>query len=310
MQLLHENASLRRLGSELNHQVFFHHLIRVIGLLGAPQALQPHVVLPVEPHHPGPVKLDPAGKLPVDQWIGPLDLPVGLLKMDVHRLRIDQAPNGKGQNLPLRPKQQAEQPQWEPVELCAFARTLCAEQNSIQQKLHIQLELDCGGLTELYVDADIGYLTTICLQLLSNALRACIPDGGHITLSVRARPEGGALFSVADDGCGLPDGTLRSQQNNRSRFLGTTKSGLLLCQAYCRLTGWTLELTARPGGSGTVARLTLPQREGFASSPTLRSVTPEDTLYAARQLWMALAAELACVPGMEGTPFQIPAELT
>ena len=210
----------------------------------------------------------------------------------------------------LRCAQQAEQPQWEPVELCAFARTLCAEQNSIQQKLHIQLELDCGGLTELYVDADIGYLTTICLQLLSNALRACIPDGGHITLSVRARPEGGALFSVADDGCGLPDGTLRSQQNNRSRFLGTTKSGLLLCQAYCRLTGWTLELTARPGGSGTVARLTLPQREGFASSPTLRSVTPEDTLYAARQLWMALAAELACVPGMEGTHFQIPAELT
>ena len=210
----------------------------------------------------------------------------------------------------LRCAQQAEQPQWEPVELCAFARTLCAEQNSIQQKLHIQLELDCGGLTELYVDADIGYLTTICLQLLSNALRACTPDGGHITLSVRARPEGGALFSVADDGCGLPDGTLRSQQNNRSRFLGTTKSGLLLCQAYCRLTGWTLELTARPGGSGTVARLTLPQREGFASSPTLRSVTPEDTLYAARQLWMALAAELACVPGMEGTHFQIPAELT
>ena len=210
----------------------------------------------------------------------------------------------------LRCAQQAEQPQWEPVELCAFARTLCAEQNSIQQKLHIQLELDCGGLTELYVDADIGYLTTICLQLLSNALRACIPDGGHITLSVRARPEGGALFSVADDGCGLPDGTLRSQQNNRSRFLGTTKSGLLLCQAYCRLTGWTLELTVRPGGSGTVARLTLPQREGFASSPTLRSVTPEDTLYAARQLWMALAAELACVPGMEGTHFQIPAELT
>ena len=210
----------------------------------------------------------------------------------------------------LRCAQQAEQPQWEPVELCAFARTLCAEQNSIQQKLHIQLELDCGGLTELYVDADIGYLTTICLQLLSNALRACIPDGGHITLSVRARPEGGALFSVADDGCGLPDGTLRSQQNNRSRFLGTTKSGLLLCQAYCRLTGWTLELTARPGGSGTVARLTLPQREGFTASPTLRSVTPEDTLYAARQLWMALAAELACVPGMEGTHFQIPAELT
>ena len=148
----------------------------------------------------------------------------------------------------LRCAQQAEQPQWEPVELCAFARTLCAEKDTIQQTLHICLNLDCSGLTELYVDADIGYLTTICLQLLSNALRACTPDGGHITLSVRARPEGGALLSIVDDGCGLPDGTLRGQQNNRSRFLGTTKSGLLLCQAYCRLTGWTLELTSRPDG--------------------------------------------------------------
>lgn len=209
----------------------------------------------------------------------------------------------------LRCAQQAEQPQWEPVELCAFARTLCAEKDTIQQTLHICLNLDCSGLTELYVDADIGYLTTICLQLLSNALRACTPDGGHITLSVRARPEGGALLSIVDDGCGLPDGTLRGQQNNRSRFLGTTKSGLLLCQAYCRLTGWTLELTARPDGPGTEARLTLPQREGFTASPTLRSVSPEDTLYTARQLWMALATELGCVPGMEGTRFQIPAEL-
>ena len=209
----------------------------------------------------------------------------------------------------LRCAQQAEQPQWEPVELCAFARTLCAEKDTIQQTLHICLNLDCSGLTELYVDADIGYLTTICLQLLSNALRACTPDGGHITLSVRARPEGGALLSIVDDGCGLPDGTLRGQQNNRSRFLGTTKSGLLLCQAYCRLTGWTLELTARPDGPGTEARLTLPQREGFTASPTLRSVSPEDTLYTARQLWMALATELGCVPGMEGIRFQIPAEL-
>lgn len=210
----------------------------------------------------------------------------------------------------LRCAQQAEQPRWEPVELCAFARTLCAEQDTIRQTLHTQLELDCGGLTELYVTADTGYLSAICLQLLSNALRACTPEGGHITLSLRARPEGGALLTITDDGCGLPDGSLRSQQNNRSRFLGTTKSGLLLCHAYCRLTGWTLELSPRPDGPGTAACLILPQQDGFTPSPALRSVTPEDALHAARRLWMELAAELSCVPGMENVHFQIPAELT
>ena len=210
----------------------------------------------------------------------------------------------------LRCMQHAEVPRWELVELCAFARTLCSEQALIQQSLGIRLTVDCGDLTELYIHADIGYLTTICLQILSNALRACTPDGGQITLTIRADGLGGAVLSITDTGCGLPDGTFRSQQNNRSRFLGTTKSGLLLCNAYCQLTGWTLDIHPCTSGQGTEALLTIPPRTDFDASPVLRSFTQEDALRAQRRLWLALQFELRCVPGMETAHFEIPAKFT
>ena len=73
----------------------------------------------------------------------------------------------------LRCAQQTEAPQWEPVELCAFAQTLCAEQELLQKALGVRLALDCGGLDELTVQADRRYLTRICLHLISNAVRAC-----------------------------------------------------------------------------------------------------------------------------------------
>lgn len=206
--------------------------------------------------------------------------------------------------------QHAEKPYWEPVELCSFVAAICSEQAQIQQALGTRLVLDCGGLTELYVHADVRYLTCICLQLLSNALRACTPDGGTITLTLRDDGSGGAVLSIADTGCGLPDGSFRSQQNNRSRFLGTTKSGLLLCQEYCKLTGWTLELRPRASGSGTEALLTIPPKSGTDSSPILRSVSEEDALHAQRRLWFALVFELNCIPGMETVKFDLPAEFT
>lgn len=206
--------------------------------------------------------------------------------------------------------QRAEKPYWEPVELCSFVGTLCSEQAQIQQSLGIQLTLDCGGLTELYIQADVRYLTNICLQLLSNALRACTPNGGTIAFAIRDDGKGGVILSVSDTGCGLPDGSFRSQQNNRSRFLGTTKSGLLLCQEYCKLTGWTLELRPRASGSGTEALLTIPPKPGTDSSPVLRSFSEDDVLRAERRLWFALIFELNCIPGMETVKFELPAKFT
>lgn len=209
----------------------------------------------------------------------------------------------------LRCAQQTEAPQWEPVELCAFAQTLCAEQELLQKALGVRLALDCGGLDELTVQADRRYLTRICLHLISNAVRACTPGGGRIDLTLRADGRGGAVFSVTDTGCGLPDGTPRSQQENRSHFLGTTKSGLLLCREYCRLAGWTLELRPRAAGHGAEALLTLPARPTFGQTPVLRSCDESDARRDARRLWFDLAFELQCLPGLETVHFEPPPAL-
>lgn len=209
----------------------------------------------------------------------------------------------------LRCVQQTETPRWEPVELCGFVRTLCTEQDQLQKELGIRLILDCGGLDELVVQADRRYLSCIGLHLLSNAVRACVPGGGRITLTLRSDGQGGAVLSVADTGCGLPDHTPRGQQQNRSHFLGTTKSGLLLCQEYCRLAGWTLELRPRPKGRGTEAVLTLPARAAFDPSPVLRSYDKEDARRDARRLWFDLVFELQCIPGLENVRFHLPADL-
>lgn len=209
----------------------------------------------------------------------------------------------------LRCAQQAETPQWEPADLCTFVRTLCTEQDQLQKTLGIRLVLDCGGLEELTVQVDRRYLARICLHLLSNAVRACAPGGGRITLALRADGNGGASLSVTDTGCGLPDDTLLSQQKNRSHFLGTTKSGLLLCREYCRLAGWTLELHSRPKGHGTEAVLTLPSHIAFDPSPILRSYDELDTCRDARRLWFDLTFELQCIPGLENVRFEMPANL-
>lgn len=117
------------------------------------------------------------------------------------------------------------------------------------------------------------------------------------------------MFSVTDTGCGLPDGTPRSQQENRSHFLGTTRSGLLLCREYCRLAGWTLELRPRAAGHGAEALLTLPARPAFGQTPVLRSCDESDARRDARRLWFDLAFELQCLPGLETVRFEPPPSL-
>lgn len=210
----------------------------------------------------------------------------------------------------LRCMQHTEAPKWEPLELCAFVRTLCSEQEQIQQTLGVRLTMDCGKLKELYVHADAEYLARICLHLLSNALRACTPEGGKVTISLRSDGKGGGSICITDTGCGLPGSTIRSRQENRRHFLGTTKSSLLLCSEYCNLTGWTLELRPRAKGHGTQALLTIPPLAEFRPIVTLRSFSEEDALRAERQLWLDLTFELSCVPGMELVRFKIPSKYT
>ncbi len=167
------------------------------------------------------------------------------------------------------------------------------------------------GLDSFHQQADLHYLFRICLHLLSNALRACPPGTGRVTVTLRACAGKASTISFTDTGCGLPDaGRLDSLEENRRHFLGGTQTGLLLCREYCRLMGWTLEIRPRARSRGTEAILTIPQRNVFDPYPTLRSYDEEDAIRDERQLWLDLVLELSCVPGLESAKFKIPPKYT
>ena len=79
--------------------MLFHHGVGVVGELGFAQSLQAHVLLPVEPTHIGIAVPDIAGKLPVDDGIGALDLGIGLFKVDVKAIGAQPIADGKGHHL-------------------------------------------------------------------------------------------------------------------------------------------------------------------------------------------------------------------
>lgn len=184
----------------------------------------------------------------------------------------------------------------EPVELCGLLRDICADRETIQRELGVRVTLDCGGTHELYAAADRDWLVYICLQLFSNALRAC-KAGGQVELRLCPGAQEHLLW-VLDDGCGLPEQAARGE--NREHFVGGTGAGLLLCQSYCRRLGWTLKVGPRPEG-GTAAAVHIPAQE---TAPLvdrqvhLRSAVWEE-MQQRQQLHDAVCRELHAVPGLE-----------
>lgn len=223
-------------------------------------------------------------------------LPVGELRQSLSDARV--ASNRLDRTMDslfrlLACAQEAHKPQWEAVELCGLLQSLCADGDAIRAAIGVRVTLDCGGQEELYITADRSYLECICLQLLSNALRAC-RAGGHVEL--RLEPGGTEhRLCVLDDGCGLPGQAAEGE--NREHFVGGAGLGLRLCGEYCRLLGWALELAPRAGG-GTQAVLRIPAALAPDTRASFRSGTWEE-MQQGRQLRRAVCRELHCVPGLE-----------
>lgn len=194
-------------------------------------------------------------------------------------------------------------PCWEPVELCGELRGICADREAIYKNIGVRVTLDCGGAETLYAAADRAWLECICLQLFSNALRAC-DKGGQVELRLCPGEQEHRLY-VTDDGCGLPEAAPMSK--NREHFVGGAGLGLRLCREYCRLLGWTLELTPRPEG-GTCAVLHIPVQE--AAAPPNGPLHFRSGVWEAKQredsLRHAVRRELRSVPGLETAEFELP----
>lgn len=188
------------------------------------------------------------------------------------------------------------QPSSHAFDMGGFVRALASQQEPIRRELGIELIIDGpaeGDPFVLYGDSE--WAEQICLHLLSNALHAC-DKGGHVWLTLSRRQDKIAL-SVADDGCGLPDGTERSQLENRRHFLGGARLGLALCREYCARMGWELELCNR-SAAGAQAVVTAPSQraEALPDEVVLCQESEQEQKRRAQSMSRFLAGEVA---GME-----------
>lgn len=147
-------------------------------------------------------------------------------------------------------------PKCDAFDIGALTAEMAAKADEIQKKLGVEMSSTVAADAEMcWVRADSVWIKQICMHLLSNAMHAC-DRGGHIELRLARKGEQ-VCFSVLDDGCGMPKNQYEASSENRRRFMGGAKAGLLLCREYCRIMGWELEFKRRRGG-GTEARLVLP----------------------------------------------------
>lgn len=155
------------------------------------------------------------------------------------------------------------------LELCTLVQSIQSQAEQIQQSLGVELRVEYPTHPCMTL-GDWAWAEEICLQLLSNALRAC-RSGGRVELFLCPDGEGWQL-RVEDNGCGLP-GAGGDPLQNRRCFLGGAGAGLLLCQAYCTQLGWELELAPRLH-QGTQAIVRIPGEKALGEGGTIWLAEP------------------------------------
>lgn len=147
-------------------------------------------------------------------------------------------------------------------------------------KKHLDLSVNLAPDLPKWIDADIGRLRQILLNLLGNAVK--FTQTGEVELSVTADPphDGRAMmqFSVRDTGIGIPadrlahifDPFTQADLSNTRRF-GGVGLGLSIVHNLVQRMGGTIHAESHEG-VGSVFRVTLPLR--IAAQP---AAAPVDT---------------------------------
>ena len=119
-----------------------------------------------------------------------------------------------------------------------------------------------GGEGEALAGNESEWISAVA-NLVSNAVRYT-PEGGHIDVQWRRRPEGGAVIEVSDTGPGIARehlGRLTERfyrvDGSRSRDTGGTGLGLSIVKHVAQRHGGELEISSEPG-KGSSFRLVLP----------------------------------------------------
>lgn len=157
----------------------------------------------------------------------------------------------------------------QPVPMQPLMQNLLREAEGLSRgRQHIQLHED-AGLDLLGMEKE---LHSAFSNLISNAVRYT-PDGGRIDIRFDALPQGGAVFSVKDNGYGiapqhLPRLTERFYRvsQSRSRESGGTGLGLAICKHVLSLHDAHLEIESQLG-QGSIFRCVFPNTRTLLRSP-------------------------------------------
>lgn len=109
------------------------------------------------------------------------------------------------------------------------------------------------------IETDKGKLEQILLNLISNAFQA-MRDGGNLQIGVGKRGDNDVVFSVSDDGCGIPEADLKRIFEpffSTKKETGGTGLGLSITYGLVRDLGGKMDVDSEMG-KGTTFRFTLP----------------------------------------------------
>jgi two-component system, OmpR family, sensor histidine kinase TctE len=144
------------------------------------------------------------------------------------------------------------------VDLQALAQQVAREVIQPAREKRLDLELD-GPDDALMVLGNAGMLREAALNLLYNAIRFA-PEGGRVVIGLQALP-GEVLFSVTDDGPGIPPDQLPRLGERffraRNTLLAGSGLGLAIARSVVEQCGGRLTVANVASGTGCVATLHL-----------------------------------------------------
>ncbi len=145
----------------------------------------------------------------------------------------------------------------QPIELDDLARRAASLFDAEAQERRIALRVEAEPALPT-VQADPQRVSQVIGNLLANALRY-VPEGGHITMSVR-RSGGSVELAVADDGPGVAEADLPHlfdrfwrADKSRARALGGAGLGLAVARQLIEAQGGAIRAEHAPGGGLWVA---------------------------------------------------------
>lgn len=147
-----------------------------------------------------------------------------------------------------------------PVDLSSLARETIRLLEPELQKKQIQLTLELQSL--LQVHADLNMTRSVLRNLLTNAIKFT-DAGGTISLRAAEASVKEVIFSVADNGTGIPEenrdklftlGTVSTQGTEEEKGTGL---GLMLCREFIEKSGGRIWFESTEG-KGTTFYFTLP----------------------------------------------------